>query len=271
MGGERRVRHGEDARVLFCKREHSARRSFTVRFTVTSEDSVTTARHVVCWKGITSMALGMTLLAGDAAAQADTVREQQVKAMRRGAGLRVGVWDVRGLAEVSGARVSESPLLEGYFQKGLDLHLALENTVGVYRREQRITRDGGIGGGTVEEKVAAYVIPQFTSLKLYPFTRPAERFEPYISGGAGVTIGVDDRENSGSGGLLGGGGDAGTSFVAGFGLKGGLGIELRFGEAFGIAAGGRYQWVRFFGELAGERTYRGLGADIGLTYRFQYD
>jgi hypothetical protein len=217
-----------------------------------------------------SLALGITVLSQDAAGQADTLSEQRVKAMRRGAGLRIGVWDVRGLTEVSGARVSETPLFEGYFQKGLDLHLALENTVGVYRREQRITRDGGLGG-MVEEKVAAYVVPQFTSLKVYPFTRPEQGFEPYIIGGAGLTIGIDDRENSESGGLLGGGGESGIGFVAGFGLKGGLGIEVRFSEAFGMGAGGRYQWVRFFGELAGERTYRGLGADVGLTYRFQYE
>jgi hypothetical protein len=227
--------------------------------------------RIMSWRGIASVALGITLLSEDVVAQADTLAEQRVKAMRRGAGLRVGVWDVRGLSEVSGARVSETPLIEGYFQKGLDLHLALENTVGVYRREQRLTRDGGIGGGMVEEKVAAYVVPQFTSLKVYPFTRPEQRFEPYIIGGAGVTIGIDDRENSESGGLLGGGGESGTGFVVGFGLKGGLGTELRFSEAFGLAAGGRYQWVRFFGELAGERTYRGLGADVGLTYRFQYE
>ena len=214
--------------------------------------------------------LALMLFAGSVLAQADTAAERRVKAMRRGAGLRIGVWDVRGLTEVSGARVNESPLLEGYFQKGLDLHLALENTVSVYRREQSITRPSGLGG-TVEEKLAAYVIPQFTSLKVYPFSRPEQRFEPYILGGAGLTIGIDDRENSESGGLLGGGGDSGTGFVAGFGLKGGLGIELRFSEAFGIGAGGRYQWVRFFGELAGERTYRGFGADVGLTYRFQYD
>jgi hypothetical protein len=225
---------------------------------------------MMSWRAMASLVLGIALLSGDATAQGDTLAEQRVKAMRRGAGLRVGVWDVRGLSEVSGARVSETPLFEGYFQKGLDLHLALENTVGVYRREQRVTRSGGLGGGTVEEKVAAYVIPQFTSLKLYPFTRPEQRFEPYLSGGAGLTIGVDDRENSESG-LLGGGGESGIGFVAGFGLKGGLGVELRFSEAFGVAAGGRYQWVRFFGELAGERTYRGLGADVGLTYRFQYD
>jgi hypothetical protein len=225
---------------------------------------------MMSWRATASLALVMTLLSRDAVAQADTLAERRAKEMRRGAGVRVGVWDVRGLGEVSGARVSESPLFEGYFQKGLDLHLALENTVAVYRREQRITRPGGIGGGTVEEKVAAYVVPQFTSVKLYPFTRPEQRFEPYISGGAGLTIGIDDRENSESGGLLGGGGDSGTGFVAGFGLKGGVGMELRFSEAFGAAAGGRYQWVRFFGELAGERTYRGLGADVGLTYRFQY-
>jgi hypothetical protein len=233
--------------------------------------SVTSVQAAVSRLAVTSLALGIAVFAGDAAAQADTVTEQRVKAMRRGAGLRVGTWDVRGLTQVTGARVSETPLFEGYFQKGLDLHLALENTVGMYRREQRLTRAGGIGSGPVEEKVAAYVIPQFTSLKVYPFTRPEQRFEPYITGGAGLTIGVDDRENSGSDGLLGGGGESGTGFVAGFGLKGGLGIEVRFSEAFGIGVGGRYQWVRFFGELAGERTYRGLGADVGLTYRFQYD
>lgn len=213
----------------------------------------------------------VTVTATEVRAQGDTLTEQRVKAMRRGAGLRVGPWDVRGLAEVSGARVSESPLFEGYFQRGLDLHLALENTVAVYRREQRLTRPGGIGGGTIEEKLSAYVIPQFTSLKVYPLSRPEQRFEPYFSGGAGLTIGVDDRENSESGGLLGGGGQTGTSFVAGFGLKGGTGVEVRFSEAFGAGVGGRYQWVRFFGELAGERTFRGFGADVGVTYRFQYD
>lgn len=218
-----------------------------------------------------SLAFFITLAGSDVMAQGDTLTEQRVKAMRRGAGMRVGTWDVRGLAQVSGARVSESPLVEGYFQRGLDLHLALENTVAVYRREQRITRPGGIGGGTVEEKLSAYVIPQFTSLKVYPFTRPEQRFEPYFSGGAGLTIGVDDRENSESGGLLGGGGESGIGFVAGFGLKGGLGAEVCFSDAFGVTVGGRYQWVRFFGELAGERTFRGLGADVGVTYRFQYD
>jgi hypothetical protein len=235
-----------------------------------TEISVTTVQTLFSRLTVASLALGIAAFAGDAAAQGDTLTEQRVKAMRRGAGLRVGTWDVRGLTQVSGARVSESPLFEGYFQKGLDLHLALENTVSVYRREQHITRSGGIGG-SVEEKVAAYVVPQFTSLKVYPFTRPEQGFEPYISGGAGLTIGIDDRENSGSGSLLGGGGESGTGFVAGFGLKGGLGFELRVSEAFGVALGGRYQWVRFFGELAGERTYRGLGADVGLTYRFQYD
>lgn len=205
-------------------------------------------------------------------AQTDSLSEERAKRMRRGAGVQAGMWDVRGLGEVSGARVNESPLFEGYFQKGLDLHLAMENTIGVYRREQRITRSaGGIGGGTIEEKVTAYVVPQFTSIKLYPFTRPEQRFEPYIAGGAGLALGIDDRENSESGGLLGGGGQSGVGMVAGFGLKGAVGTELRFSRAFGLALGGRYQWIRFFGELAGERTYRGFGGDLGITYRFQYD
>lgn len=214
--------------------------------------------------------VSLAFLAAPAGAQGDTLSEQRVKQMRRGAGLRVGTWDVRGITHVDGAQVSETPLFEGYFQRGLDRHLALENSVSVYRREQRLTRPSPIGGGSIEERLSAYVIPQFTSLKLYAFTGPEQRFEPYLSGGAGLTIGVDDRENSGSGSLLGGGGESGTGFVAGFGLKGGLGAELRFSDAFGAGVGGRYQWVRFFGELAGERTYRGFGADVGLTYRFQY-
>jgi opacity protein-like surface antigen len=226
---------------------------------------------IVIWRTVRWAALGMSLMTGTLAAQPDSV-EARAKAMRRGAGVHASFWDVRGLEEVSGARVDELPLFEGYFQRGLDLHLALENSVGVYRREQRLTRpSGGIGGGTVEEKVTTYLIPQFTSLKLYPVTRPEQRFEPYLLGGAGFTIGVDDRENTGSGGLLGGGEESGTSIVAGFGLKGGAGVEFRFSDAFGITAGGRYQWIRFFGELSGERTFQGFGGDLGLVYRFQYD
>jgi hypothetical protein len=211
------------------------------------------------------------LAATIAGAQADSSAENRAKAMRRGAGLNASLWDVRGLRDVSGASVDEMPLFEGYFARGLDLHLAMENSVGVYRREQRITRSGGIGGGTVEEKITTYLVPQFTSIKLYLVTRPEERIEPYLVGGAGLTLGVDDRENTGSGGLLGGGAESGTAFVVGFGLKGGAGVELRFSNAFGALAGGRYQWVRMFGDLAGERTFRGFGADVGLVYRFQYD
>ena len=228
-------------------------------------------RRIVLWRTVGSAFLAAIAIAGDAASQADTSAESRAKAMRRGAGVHASFWDVRGLRDVSGARVSEMPLLEGYFTRGLDLHLAMENSVGVYRREQRITRSGGIGGGTVEEKITTYLIPQFTSIKLYPITRPEQRFEPYLLGGAGFTIGIDDRENTGGGGLLGGGAESGTAIVAGFGLKGGAGAELRFSQAFGIIAGGRYQWIRLFGELAGERTFRGFGADLGLVYRFQYD
>ena len=228
-------------------------------------------RAIVTWSTVRWAALATALTTGTLAAQSDSV-EARAKAMRRGAGVHASFWDVRGLEEVSGASVDEMPLFEGYFQRGLDLHLALENSVGVYRREQRLTRQtGGLGGGTTEEKVTTYLIPQFTSIKLYPVTRPEQRFEPYLLGGAGFTIGVDDRENTGSGALLGGGEESGTSIVAGFGLKGGAGVELRFSDAFGVVAGGRYQWIRFFGELSGERTFQGFGGDVGLVYRFQYD
>ncbi len=230
------------------------------------------AEPFVRWDTVGLAMLATVLIASTAGAQADTAAENRAKAMRRGAGVDASFWDVRGLRDVSGARVDEMPLFEGYFTRGLDLHLAMENSVGVYRREQRITRSGGgLGGGDVEEMITTYLIPQFTSIKLYPFTRPEQRFEPYLLGGGGFTIGIDDRENTGSGGLLGGGAESGTAFVVGFGLKGGAGAELRFSRAFGVIAGGRYQWIRLFGELAGERTFRGFGADVGLVYRFQYD
>jgi hypothetical protein len=225
-------------------------------------------RHLTI--GILSLLVVITAAAQPLHAQTDSLTEERAKAMRRGAGIDAGVWDVRGLQEVPGANTNESPLFEAYLQKGLDLHLAMENTIGVYRREQRIMRDGGLGAN-FEEKVTAYVIPQFTSIKLYPFTRPSNRFEPYLLGGAGFALGIDDRENSESGGLLGGGGESGVGFVAGFGLKGGVGAELSFSRAFGLGIGGRYQWIRYFGELAGERTYRGFGANVGLRYRFQFD
>jgi hypothetical protein len=194
--------------------------------------------------------------------------EEQARLARRGAGIRVGVWDVRGLAEVANAEYSETPLFEGYLQHGLDRHLAMQNSIGFWRRSQEIEGTGGIGG-TPGESVKSYVVPQFTSIRFFPISGPEQPFEPFVEGGAGISLGIDDRSTT-SGGLLGGGG-SGIAIVVGFGFKLGLGVEWRFTEALGLSGGGRYQWKRFLEDLGGERTYRGFAADVGITYRFQYD
>src|SRR5688500_10927452 len=76
--------------------------------------------------------------------------ETQARIQRNGAGLRAGVWNVRDLEPAAGNSSQRSPLFEGYFQKGLDLHLALENTLSVWRWHQAGTRtqSGGLLGGT---------------------------------------------------------------------------------------------------------------------------
>jgi hypothetical protein len=173
------------------------------------------------------------------------------------------------LTATSGAAVSKTPALEGYVRRGLDLHLAIEHSVGVWRRTQSVTQTSSdpLGGTTQSTStLETYVIPQFTSIALYPITRPEQRFEPYLKGGAGFALGVEDRSGTG-GGLFTGGG---ASLVPGYGLSGSAGVELRLSNALGLTGAGRYQWIRFFQELSSERTYEGFGAEVGVTYRFQF-
>ena len=178
---------------------------------------------------------------------------------RRGAGVMIGAWGVQDLQGFAGASFKEWPALEGYFQRGLDLHLTMGNTIGLWRRQQELAGTG---------EVTSYVVPMFTSIRAYPVTRPEQRFEPYIEAGVGAALGIEDRE--GVGGALPGESD-GTSASFGLGFRGGLGLEWRFSRAFGVGLNGRYQWVRLGNQVGGDRTFRGLGFDAGLTYRFQYD
>lgn len=216
---------------------------------------------------VLSLACSLLAAAPLASQETESDRERDARLARTGGALRAGLWEVQDLEEIDGASYSETPVVEGVYTKGLDRHLALENSIGFWRRTQSITQDDGLGG-TTTDRVRSYIIPQFTGLTLYPFTGADARLEPYLNAGLGFAIGVDDRESSG-GGLF-GGGDDGLQFVFGFGLKGGLGLDLRLTRAFGLVAGGRYQWIRFFEELGGERTYRGFAMDGGITYRFQY-
>ena len=218
--------------------------------------------------GVAALGIGLVARVADAQkVQPESDLERAARLARRGAGVQVGVWQVRGLQEPSGVTHAETPLVEGYFRKGLDRHLALETTVSFWRRTQTAQQSGGLLGGGSEERVASYIIPQITALKLYPFTEPGQRAEPYVVGGAGFALGIDDRESSAGGAF---GTASGTAMAMGFGLKGGTGVEWRFSRAFGLSAGARYQWFRFLQELGGDRTYGGFGVDGGLTYRFQF-
>ena len=194
--------------------------------------------------------------------------ERQAQLARRGGGVRVGIWDVRGPEVPDGGRESETPAFEGYVRKGLDAHLALENSVGFWRYRQAITTAEGPLGAASTSRVDAYVVPQQTSVVFFPVTRPDQRIEPFLRAGIGLTLGIEDRKGGG-GGLFSAGGE-GIRMVVGFGATGGGGVEWRLTDALGISASGRYQWVRFLEELAGSETYQGLGADLGITYRFQF-
>lgn len=215
-----------------------------------------------------------TSSAGDPAADPTTAAPddersaERAERARREAGLRAGVFRARGLARLEGVESSQTPVVEGYFQKGLDKHLALESSIGFWRRTQWREGEGGFLGGGGREEVTSYLLPFLTAVKMYPFTAPGDGFEPYLTGGVGFALGIDDRENA-SGGFLGVGG-GGTAFVTGFGFKAGLGIDTRLGAGFGLGAGARYQWTRFGADVGGNRTYGGWALDGGLVYRFQY-
>lgn len=220
--------------------------------------------------GACALAIGVLATAVAAAAQEPAREDPERKAtlQRKGAGLRGGAWWVQDLPKVSGADYSQWPAFEGYFQKGLDLHLTVESTLGLWRRSQEAEQSGI--GGTTRERVQSFVIPTFTALKMYPLTRPDDALEPFLKAGVGLALGVDDRQTSGSD-LLGLGVGSGTTVLTGFGFKLGAGLDWRLGSAFGLTLDGRYQWLRFNEELGGKRTYRGLGADVGLTYRFRFE
>jgi opacity protein-like surface antigen len=117
------------------------------------------------------------------------------------------------------------------------------------------------GSQTVETK--SFVVPLLTSLKFFPMTDVTDPIEPFLIGGVGFALGVEDQADNAIGG-------SGTSLVTGFGGRAGAGIELHIGPAFGVAAGVKYQWIHFGDEIGGKKTFNGLGLEGGITYRFQF-
>ena len=188
-------------------------------------------------------------LASSALAQADP-------APRRGAGVRVGIWDVQN-PDAELTTYASSPHIEGYFQRGLDDRLALESTAGVWRRTARTIQP--LTGNVIE--IRTYVIPLFTSLKIFPVTAAGDVLEPFLLFGGGFALGIDDVSDNAIGG-------GGTSIATGFGIKGGAGLEYHFNEVLGVIAGARYQLIDYGDELGGAQMFKGLGFEGGITYRF---
>jgi hypothetical protein len=216
-------------------------------------------------------AAGLAFVSGASVAEAQNKEpeskvEEQARLARKSAGVIFGTWSLIDSPAGGTTTVEDSPLGIGYFRKGIDKHLALETTVGIWRRVVSTPASGGLGG-TSGGKTTVILLPQFTSLKLFPFTGPDAMFEPFISAGAGFTLGFISQ--SGGGGLVGGGGGA-SGLVPGIGASGNAGVEWRFSNAFGLSAGGHYSYIQFFDDIAGERMYRGTGLTLGITYRFQY-
>jgi hypothetical protein len=223
----------------------------------------------------TAALLALGLVSADVAGAQDSTKsrestaETRARLARSAAGLTVGPWELRGVEPPSGVDVSTLPMFSGYIRKGLDVRLALENGIGVWRRVQTTPPTGGIGGSPGEE-VQSWVVAQSTAIRFFPATDAGATFEPWILGGAGITLGIDDRETSG-GGILGGStGGAGVAIVPGFSLQGGVGTEWWFSRSLALNVGARYQWTRFLEEFGGERTYQGPVYEAGFTYKFRY-
>ena len=195
------------------------------------------------------------------AAAADSVHAQRPESgldeagrlARRGAGLRLGAWAAR----ISAPAAQRSISVEGYFQRGLDERLALENSLAVWSVQTIATQ----ATGDIETR--SYVLPALTSLKFYPFTRIADRAEPFVLAGAGFALGIEDEDELAIGG-------GGISLLTGFGFRGATGVELLVARSIGLSAAAKYQWIRFGEPLGTEKTFRGFGFEGGLNYRFQF-
>lgn len=221
-----------------------------------------------------ALMLALTLNASQSLAQDttktdETAAESRARLARKAAGITVGPWDLRGVEPPAGVEASTLPMFGLFLRKGLDARLALENGISVWRRVQKIPASGGIGGSSAEE-VQSWVVAQTTAVRFYPATDAGAKLEPWLLGGGGFSLGIDDRETSGGGALGGASGAAGVAIVPGFSLQGGAGAEWWFSESLALNVGARYQWTRFLQDFGGERTYQGPSYEAGLTYKFRY-
>src|SRR5580765_8920441 len=124
--------------------------------------------------GLVTLAMLVVAMTASAANSADPVRAN-VERARNGAGLRVGAWNVQDVP--NGVGTSQTPAFEGYFQKGIDLHLVWENTIGYWSHTYTTSQGGLLGSST--DKIQTHLVPSMTALKIYPLTNRASQVEPF--------------------------------------------------------------------------------------------
>jgi hypothetical protein len=205
-----------------------------------------------------SNALGILMLVMLAVAAPRGVDAQQADVTsQRAIGLRIGTWLVDMADHLDPAA---SPHVEIYLERSLNGDdLLLENSLGYWRI---ITTEQQTFPATSIE-VKGYVVPLLTSLKLYLFESAESALSPYVSGGAGLAFGFEKGRTSN-------GGTTGTSVSTGFGVRAAAGVELRIVRGIRVTGSARYQWLHFGEDVGSTETYRGLGLNGGITYRFRF-
>jgi hypothetical protein len=197
-----------------------------------------------------------------AAGASDYIIEAPPQRARGGAGLRAATWQVVDLDDASGITQ-----YEGWLQKGLDLHLVLESTLGYWQHDESTTTPGPLSTETTRE-LYTYLVPALTAVKMYPVTGPSASFEPYLSAGLGPVLRIQREEVTSTDPVVIPSDE--TSIQTGLGIQTSAGLDWRPPGAFGLTLGGYYQWATFGQNASGRRMYRGPGVNVGLTYRFQY-
>jgi len=178
---------------------------------------------------------------------------------RRGGGVTVSAWRVGPPDIVRAVQpvYKRSVLADAYFRRGLSDHLALESSLGYWRRTSERP-----GTAAQTDTTRVYIIPLVTALRIYPLTTVRNPVEPYVQAGAGFSIGVQQQSESTAGQR--------RSIAFGFGVKAAVGVEVHAYGPVGVTVGGHYQGVRFGQTVDEQEAFGGTGLQGGITYRFNF-
>ena len=188
----------------------------------------------------------------------ETADDRAARIARAEIGVAAGTWSVETPVTATPTDYKSSIAWQALIQRGLDKHLALENTVGLWKRVS--TKATAVGGGDVVTK--SYLVPITTALKFYPVTTPKRRLEPFVTVGIGLGFGVQDVSTNAVGG-------GGSSVVTGFSARAGIGVEAHLIYGLGAHVVARYQWLKFGDRISDQEAFAGNGIEAGLTYRLR--